>query len=276
MPETSSGTTSQNNVPVNDDSRFRFNLAKNIIYFVFGGIGLLGMFAIAMAAIPTIIFVWQNKGDENTIRDGFTNIKDILGILLPVMSAWAGTVLAFYFTRENFESAARNTAALVKQLNPEEKLKSILIKDVMIRIEAADTLTLEKAESEKETKLRKDMIDAILDKKKRNRLPILDKAGLIKYMAHRSLIDQFIAQKADEKNKAEDLTLAGMLSVKEFKEVLTGSYKTLQETSSLAEAKALMDKIAICSDVFVTEDGQPNTRVIGWVTDVIVREQATV
>ena len=274
MPETSSNTTGQNNPPGKGDSGFRFNLAKNIIFFVFGGIGVLGICAIAMATIPTIILVWQNRGDATSIKEGFTNVKDILGILLPVMSAWAGTVLAFYFSRENFESAARNTADLVKQLNPEEKLKSILIRDVMIRIRDADSLTLEN--EEKTIKLKDHIITAILDKKKRNRLPILDKTGLIKYMAHRSLFDQFIAQKADVKKKVGDLTLDDMLSEQEYKEILTGSYKTLQETSSLVEAKALMDKITICSDVFVTEDGQPNTRVIGWITDVIVREQAKV
>jgi hypothetical protein len=272
MPETPSNTTGQNHG--NDDRGFRFNLAKNTIYFVFGVVGVLGLAAILVAAIPTIILVRAGTATADDIRDGFTNVKDILGVLLPVMSAWAGTVLAFYFTRENFESAARSTASLVRQLSPEEKLKSILIRDAMIRIEDADTLILEKEPSE--IKLKDDIIKGILDKKNRNRLPILDQARLIKYMAHRSLFDKFIADKAGAGADVSKLTLANMLEEQEFKEMLIGSYRTVQETSNLADAKAFMDKIKICSDVFATEDGQPTTKVIGWITDVIVREQATV
>jgi hypothetical protein len=37
-----------------------------------------------------------------------------------------------------------------------------------------------------------------------------------------------------------------------------------------------MEKIKICSDVFATEDGTINTKVIGWVTNIIVEEQSGV
>ena len=273
MPETPRNTTSQNTPPSNVDSGFRFNLAKYTIYFVFGVVGLLGLCAILIAAIPTITLVRSNTATPENIRESFSNVKDILGILLPVMSAWAGTILAFYFTRENFESAARSTASLVRQLTPEEKLKSTLIRDAMIRIEEADTLILDK--DPKDIKINEHIIDGILNKKKRNRLPILDSAGLIKYMAHRSLFDKFIAEQAGKGKKVSDLKLVDMLADEEVKAVLEGSFKTLPETSNLVEAKTLMDKITICSDVFATEDGQPNTKVIGWITDVIVREQAS-
>ena len=95
-------------------------------------------------------------------------------------------------------------------------------------------------------------------------------------MAHRSLIDRFIVQETAKGKKVEDLTLADMLADVPTKEVLVGSFQTLLETSNLAEAKTLIDKIKICSDVFATEDGTPNTKVIGWVTNVIVREQSAV
>lgn len=37
-----------------------------------------------------------------------------------------------------------------------------------------------------------------------------------------------------------------------------------------------MDNTKICADVFATENGTPDTEVIGWVTNVSVRKQATV
>lgn len=242
-----------------NDTDFRFNLARWIVVFVFSVTGLLGITAI-LAAVAR--------------ETAFGPVKDILGILLPVLSAWAGTVFAFYFGRENFETAARSTAALVRQLTPDEKLRSIIVRDVMIPIDKAAKMIIDKPENQ--IKLKADMIDGILVKEKRERLPMLDQQGRIKFMAHRSLLDRFIVQETAKGKNVADLTLADMLADASTKEVLVGSFQTLLETSNLAEAKAKMDNIKLCSDVFATEDGTVNTRVTGWVTNVIVRENSTV
>jgi hypothetical protein len=261
MADTTSNRADQSNAPASDEPKYRFNLAKWIIIFVFSVTGFIGVVAIVMATI-----FYNEKS--------FGSVKDILGILLPVLSAWAGAVIAFYFGRENFESGTKSSAALVKQLTSEEKLKSILIKDVMISIGKAVTFILDKPE--KDIKLKSDLIDAKLEKENKERLPILDTQGRIKYMAHRSLFDKFIVQEVAKAKKVEDLTLQDMLDDAKYKDVLTGSFKALLETSNLAEAKSLMDQIKICSDVFATEDGTINTKVIGWVTNIIVGEQAKV
>ena len=216
MAETTSNRADQSNAPASDEPKYRFNLAKWIIIFVFSVTGFLGVVAIVMAT------VFPNK-------ESFASVKDILGILLPVMSAWAGTVIAFYFGRENFESASKSSAALVRQLTSEEKLKSVAVKDVMISIGKAVTFTLDKPE--KDVKLKSDLIDAKLEKEDKERLPILDAQGCIKYMVHRSLLDKFIVQEvAKGQKKAEDLTLQDMLDNDKYKDVLTGSFKTLPET----------------------------------------------
>ena len=246
--------------PADNDSQFRFNLARWIVVFVFSVTGVLGIAALAAIVLARSI------GDA-----AFGAVKDILGILLPVLSAWAGTVFAFYFGRENFEAAARSTAALVRQLTPDEKLRSIIFKDVMITFDQATKLILDKPE--KDIKLKADMIDGILVPQKRERLPMFDPQARIKFMAHRSLIDRFIVQETAKGKKVEDLTLADMLADTTTKAVLVGSFGTVLQTSSLAEVKALMET-NIVQDVFATEDGTPNTRVIGWVTNVIVRENS--
>ncbi len=274
MPKTQSTAPGQNDSKNKDSSNLTSDLARWTIVFAFGGIAILGLCAIVAAAAPGTIFVFTKQGSINDIKDGFSNIKDILGILLPVMSAWAGTVFAFYFTKENFKAASESTAALVKQLTPEEKLKSILVRDVMIKIGDADKLILDKAA--KEVKLKADIIEAILDAKKRERLPILDKEGHIQYMAHRSLFDKFIAQRADGNKKVANLTLEDMLSDTTFGKILRDTHCIVAETSSLGDAKAFMEKIENCSDIFITQDGKSTSKVIGWITDVIVRQQATV
>jgi len=255
--------TTTPNSPANNDTNFRFNLARWIVVFVFSVTGLIGITAIIAAVMG------RAAGES-----AFGPVKDLLGILLPVLSAWAGTVFAFYFGRENFEAAARSTAALVRQLTPDEKLRSIIFKDVMITFDQATKLILDKPE--KDIKLKADMIDGILVQQKRERLPMFDQQRRIKFMAHRSLIDRFIVQETAKGKKVEDLSLADMLADPPTKGVLVGSFGTVLETSSLAEVKGLIDKTNFCQDVFATEDGSPNTRVIGWVTNVIVRENSVV
>ena len=258
MADTTQNKADQSNIPTYGAPDYRFNIAKWITIFVLCATGILGGMAMLMGT------VYYSK-------ESFGSAKDILGILLPVLSAWIGTIIAFYFGRENFETA---TNALAKQLTSEEKLKSILVKDVMIKMTQAVTFTLDKPE--KDVKLKADLIDAKLDKENKERLPILDPQGRIKYMAHRSLFDKFIVQEVAKAKKVEDLSLEDMLKDTKYQNMLTGSFKTLPETSNLAEVKSLIDKITVCSDVFVTEDGTINSKVIGWVTNVIVVEQSKV
>lgn len=220
-----------------------------------GIIGLLGFMA--------IIAAWQ-KPDG----DSFNRIKETLNILLPVFGAWVGTVLAYYFSKENFAAATR---ALATQLTPEEKLKSIPAKDVMIPIDKATKLVLDN-KKEDNIKLKDDIIDKYLNKV--NRLPFLDSNGRIKYMAHRSLIDKFIVQEVSKNKTLTDLTLQEMLNDAESAKMLKEGFGIVRETSNLADAKALIDRITICLDVFVTEDGTANTKVLGWITNVIILEQS--
>jgi len=50
-----------------------------------------------------------------------TNTMTIFNVILPVFASWVGTILAFYFGRENFESANKQVRELVDRLTPEER-----------------------------------------------------------------------------------------------------------------------------------------------------------
>jgi hypothetical protein len=67
-----------------------------------------------------------------------------------------------------------------------------------------------------------------------------------------------------------------MLDDGKYKLILENGFGTIPPTSNLADAKALMDKTPICLDVFITEDGTRNTKVLGWLTNVQIMEQARV
>src|SRR5689334_19846131 len=70
----------------------RERLALLVTVFSFVIIGVISGLAIGLADKP---------GDA---------AKNLLTILLPVLGTWVGTVLAFYFARENLEAAAAATA----------------------------------------------------------------------------------------------------------------------------------------------------------------------
>ena len=110
-------------MPTNDksegDSRFRIALAKTVTTWALVAILAIAALIILVAGINAIRF------PEKEQRDQFFDIaKYILGVLLPVIGAWVGTVLAFYFGQVNFEAASRSAANLVRQLSPREKLQA--------------------------------------------------------------------------------------------------------------------------------------------------------
>ena len=237
---------------------YRKSLGRTIIYFSLGVVAVLGITAIIAVAASS--------------KESSAAVKDILSLLLPVISVWVGTILAFYYGKENYETAAKSTADLVKQLTPEEKLKSIPAKSVMIPIEKASKLILDKPEDQMKLS---DIIKR-LDTEKKKRLPIMDTNGCIKFIAHRSTVDQFIVQKAFAGKQLTELTLKDLIDDKDYHNILTAGFGTINPSASLADAKILIDKIDLCLDVFITEDGTAQTKVIGWITNVIITEQARV
>jgi hypothetical protein len=274
------------------DNNNVFYLELCIIIF-----GLLAVILVGGAAI--IAAFYEPQGQR------VSSVKDILSILLPVISAWIGTVIAYYFTKENFKSATDSTTKLFRQFTTvEEKLRSITAREVMIDIDKATKLVMKKDRKESDIKLIKDIIEGKLDKdkdSKRNRLPILDYKMCPKYIVHRSTINEFIvkatvlaapaapaapsaaapaapppAAAPPAAPKPEDLTLQDMIDDPLFTNTVVNSFRTVKETSNLAEVKAFIDDVKECSDVFVTEDGGQNTKVLGWITNVIVAEKSVV
>lgn len=237
----------------------RSKIGRHIVYWALGAVTLLGLAGIACAA--------YFKDDPSKL----TGVKDIISMILPVVAAWVGTVLAFYFSRENYAAAAENNAAVLN-LRFDQRLQAIPVTEVMIPIEKAEVLTTDEAEDK--IKLKDDLIDAKFDKTGRNRLPILNGKGIARYVVHRSIIDKSVAEKALSTggSPAKDLTLKDLVDNIAYKPWIN-SFGTVERNAKMSEVKALMDRDPKCADVFVTEDGTPQTRVIGWITNVALLEK---
>jgi hypothetical protein len=78
------------------------------------GVQLVRFSAIALAGLATIVIVGASfTGKPETVKE---SAQLLVSSLLPVFGTWVGTVLAFYFSKENFEAANRGTIDLVRSV----------------------------------------------------------------------------------------------------------------------------------------------------------------
>ena len=114
----------------------------------------------------------------------------IMNIVFPVVASWVGTILAFYFGRENFESANAQVRELVQRLTPEERAKSP-VSAIMRRIADMEVFRIPKGKGPQDVKLSE------LQAKfggKISRLPIVDADDKPIFMIHESRIDNFLRE----------------------------------------------------------------------------------
>lgn len=266
-PDNSQGTTT---IAKADDYE-RARIGKLIVLFAIATIGLLGL-----AAFWATYLMSQKETSDNATKEVFTQIKDILAILLPVLGTWVGTVLAFYFSKENFLAASQQASSLVRQLTPDQKLEAIPVEQVMHLIASPQVIKLTLNKKEEDINLKTDILDTLLPEGSKNRLPCIDPEGRIKYILHRSLIEGFISKQALSGNSnLAVLTLKDLLASDQVQHIAT-AFGTVGQTAKLNAVKALMDGNPLCSDVFVTVDGTKNGKAVGWITNVIVIENSKV
>ena len=140
----------------------------------------------------------------------------------------------------------------------------------MIRMEKKDTAKRRLNAGEKPEDLKiKELVEE-MNKAKRQRLPVLDEKGAAVYIIHLSTLTEFVAQKSlggTAPADIEKLTIGQLKADAKdlFDKIL--AWKPVPRGGTLADAKKAMEALRDCSDVFVTESGQANEPVLGWVTN---------
>jgi hypothetical protein len=248
--------------PQDGVSKFRQHLATWIVLF---------------AALGVIVLAWRII--TITPADGTQQeraAQQVLSAVLPLLGTWVGTILAFYFTRENFEAAARSVSAVARQLTPEEKLGSTPVRDAMI---AKDKMFYKNFPADK-IPLAATLAE-LASSKKGERIPVFATNDTPAYMVHRSRVDKYLAKYLGDKAASGEapnqnaLTLQNILDEDpELKKEFETSWATVREDATLADAKAKMDRTPNCQDVFVTKNGTRDEAVRGWITNGIIEEHA--
>ncbi len=243
----------------------RFEIAIKVLQW-----STIGLFVItAVLLIGAASAAFKGQGDPKIFMEAarlaFTSV-------LPLLGSWVGTVLAYYFSRQNFESANRSVASLTKQLTGDDRLKAIPVKDKMIPF---DKMDVQRPKSTLEAMTLKDDIKAFMNDKKRKRLPILDAEGKALLVVHLSVVEGLLLDKSLDGASPEDvakLTIKDLFEDPQYQGLKTNSFAAVGESATLAEAKAAMENRDGCRDVLVTENGNRNGKVVGWLTNIVITE----
>jgi hypothetical protein len=87
------------------------------------------------------------------------------------------------------------------------------------------------------------------------------------------MLDQFVSKRARTGNISDlgQLTMADLFAEQpEFESMFSGTAAFVGSEGTLADARAAMEAVRNCYDVFVTESGNAQEPVLGWITDVII------
>lgn len=246
-----------NIVPQSDWKSTRFWLA----------IGVMVLSIVSVAILSIVIIHTAEGKDKSDIG------MRIFGSVLPLLGTWVGTILAYYFSKENFEAATKSVTDLAKQITPQEKLKSTPVTQKMIT--RGDMLCKNLPASGLKLV---DLLDELEQKKKGNRIPILGDKGEAAFILHRSIIDKFLAGLARTEKSPEiaTLTVQNLLDQDADLKRMALAFGVVEQDASLADAAEVMNGIVDCQDVFVTPTGAKSEAVLGWITNVIIQDNAKV
>lgn len=233
-------------------------------------IGVLGVVALGITALLA-----RSTGPSDTL---FERLKYVSATILPLLATWVGTILAFYFSKENLAAATQSVTELSKTLGSLEKLKSLPVSQKMRPFSA---VTFDQVDAGAEDTL---LLSALLKKYANiERIIILDHINVVRLLIYKSMVEHYISQVATgapapkSGHSLDKLTLKDLVdSSSDLLQMFTTSFGFVAVSATLADAKQVMAKIPKCGDVFVTQTGQASEHLLGWVTDNLIAENSTV
>ena len=249
-----------------------------------GIIVLILSFTILILLVVLGFKIISNSAYDNEKK--FSDVKELLGLLLPVIGTWVGTILVYYFSKENFKAATENVNRLVgKVKSTEEKFQEINVSEVMLKPEDFSLKLFDDEAALMNCNIEELLI--FMTDSNAERLPILQKNTLqFIFLIYRSTIERFklgyesgtinLNQLKSPKKPFRDLTMQDFFkSDYDLAKVLNevkDKQRFLTINASLAEASKMMD--AFWQDVFITETGNKDGKVLGWVTNNLIVKKA--
>jgi hypothetical protein len=226
------------------DAKARDRLAITIV-----SLSLLG---IALASTVALWFASSQDKPEMA--------RLVFASVLPLLGTWVGTVLAFYFARENLQAATDSTSQLIRRLNPDTPVRLVMVpREQFMAYELGNG---EAATGVRLAELYRKMTAASL-----SRIPILTSTSVVEYVVHKASIDRFAASREPPKDPFSlEETMEQLLADASLKELVTAMAFVGRDAILQDARRAMRDKPG-CNDVFVTGSGRGDAPVIGWLTN---------
>ncbi len=186
---------------------------------------------------------------------------------VPLLGTWIGTVLAFYFARENLEAAsnaqqrATESTAALAGIAPSTPVAQVLIpRD---RIDPQEVVADEAAANR--LKLR-DLYNRMRETK-RSRLPVFGPSGAALYVVHEPDIDKYAQSVPVASTELSDEhTLEQLVKTPDLGKAVT-AFAAVPLSADVGQARAKLHADPECKDVFVTMSGRADDVALGWLTN---------
>lgn len=196
-----------------------------------------------------------------------TDAQLVFNAILPLFGTWVGTVLAYFFSRENFEAASQSVERISSRLI-EQKLQSVLVSSVMVPRSQMFVST------EPKNEILLDIL-AQLEGKNLSRLPILDKNDHPLFLVYKEdIVEYLYRMKAGiSEEDRKKLTVQNLL---EENSASKKQFAVVRESGSLLEAQEAMNRMSESRVIFVTKSGGETDAVVGMLTSIDIAKRAQV
>lgn len=193
--------------------------------------------------------------------------QQVFTAVITLVGSWGGAVIAFYFSRENFEAASRHTERALDRLSG-DAVHSLKLAEVMLPIAKVESLAFKTDPAE----ISLQQIRSKFEGMSFERLLILDGGGVVRQVLHLSSLNNYLVRHPQAATSA--VTLKDLVADAEIGPLLVQGFRTLRGDNTLADAKLLIEKNAACQDVVITDNGEPADRAVGWISNNAILERS--
>lgn len=211
-----------------------------------------------------------------SVGDRAGSAREIFTTLIPLFSTWVGTLLAFYFSRENFEAASKAVGEANKAVGQaldkftlDDRLQQTNVGQIMKNRNAIQGIKFSPDKDESKTFISE--IRELIDKGF-SRVIIFSEGDAVKYVVRDAVFNKFIADSALGAAPVDPATttlatfLAAKLGDKDYKFAAT-RFAVVKSGATLKDARDAIVAIPDARDVFITKTGKAEEPVEGWLTN---------
>jgi CBS domain-containing protein len=223
----------------------------------------IAVFTISVGGI--LFAAWLATAGNPT--DGVSR-REVFSALVPLFGTWVGTILAFYFSRQNFEAANSSLRNVVERLSPTAGTQQLLVRQVMMPLSRMTAITLQSGQTDADVPLERlqDLFEHGF-----SRIPVLNPDVSPRYVIDENLLNKIAArQKGANSSGTPASTLADLLQCQVDGVSVASTlanFATIDPSASLSDARNAMIAASGALNVLVTQTGQKAAPVVGWLTD---------